>query len=116
MEQNPYESPTSSAEPPARRGRILLFRVLAVPLWVFSFYLLIAFWMVRTTPRYIERRTSDPALFWWASISLLVLPAFGIAVLGIASWWRLRRIAYVGLAFFAPIIVTVLYLAIRKSF
>jgi hypothetical protein len=113
MVQNPYESPAPSAKPPVRPSR-LLFRILAIFFWLLSLLTVWAFLSVVSLPQNLERRTSDPALFWGLCAIMFALPAIGLVLLGIASWWRVRWLAYVGIAAFGPIILATIYGLIRS--
>src|SRR5262245_30749651 len=114
MEDNPYASPKPEINQPPDTGRLLL-RLLAVCFWLMSLLLVFGIVTSWNRPEITARSAENPvfaAAIWTVGF---ILPALGLAVLGLASWRRRWVLAFIGLAGFMPLLVFISYFGIRRA-
>lgn len=102
--ENPYKSPAPNVGDERGIGTLLL-RIFAIGCWLASLLPVFGFLLVVNRPELVEKRAQNPPLFLGVCVVMFVLPPLGLALLGIASWWRARWIAVLGLAAFLPIVL-----------
>lgn len=109
---NPYESPSPHANVVPSPWIGIVLRVLAVVLWLIDLLAIAMVWSILTMPENVERRASNPSLFYGLAIIGLAMPLLGIAFLGTALWRRSVRFLLAGLLSFLPLGALAIYRAV----
>ncbi len=103
MDANPYESPSPAAAQP-NRLLVVLLRFAAIGFWMASLVPVLMFVLMVGHPENFER-ADNPLLHVPSAVVVFALPALGFLLLGVASWWRVKEFAIMGLTSFVPIAV-----------
>ena len=114
MEQNPYESPTIEV---GEHGhwQTLVLRIVALGCWSLSLLFVAAFLTIANRPEIREQYAENPVLFSILVVAVFGLPAIGLAILGIASWSRVRWLGLIGIACLVPLVALTLFALLRSA-
>jgi hypothetical protein len=107
MDLNPYASPSPTTTLPTRL-LVVWLRFVAIGFWLASLFPTLAFVLMVNRPEIVQR-ADNPLLHFPSAVIVFALPAIGFLLLGVASWWRVRALAIMGLASLIPIALIALF-------
>src|SRR5262245_53393642 len=111
MAENPYASPSPEVNLPPYTARLIL-RCIAVCCWLMSLFLAIGIAANWNRPEMAARSAEAPVLAAVVWTVGFILPALGLAILGIASWRLRGLLGLIGLAAFMPFLAFISYVGI----